>query len=259
MTTSPSTLLASKTLAALLALSCTGAAHAVDFSVGAGAGYAPKYEGAKKYEFSPFPVLSISGDNWFIGGKGNGPAAGLQYAITPEWKTGVFVGLHGGRKEKDGDRLFGTDEIKNHGVGGLFTEYQLGRFGIGLTYYQAFKREYGSGALLDLSYQAWESASGTTSLSVGANAHWSSKKAMNTWFGVTAAQARASGGQLTPYELKGGMRSYGVSATLSHQFAPRWTTSVTVGMQSLAGKTKDSPLVEKRNGAVGSVSIAYEF
>lgn len=100
MTTSPLSLSALRNLAALLALSCASAAHAVDFSVGAGVGYAPKYEGAKKYEFSPFPVLSISGENWFIGGKGNGPAAGLQYAITPEWRTGVFVGLHGGRKEK---------------------------------------------------------------------------------------------------------------------------------------------------------------
>lgn len=259
MTTSPLPLPRLRVLAALLAASCAGAAHAVDFSLGAGVGYAPKYEGASKYEFSPFPVLSISGENWFIGGKGAGPAAGLQYSITPEWTTGVFVGLQGGRKEKDGDRLYGTEEIKNHGVGGLFTEYQLGRFGVGLTYYQAFKRQYGSGALLDLSYQVWESASGATSLSLEANAHWSSKKAMNTWFGVTPAEALASSGQLTPYELKGGMRSYGISATLSHQFAPRWNAALSVGMQSLAGKAKDSPLVEKRNAAVGSLSIAYQF
>lgn len=259
MTTPFSTLLRLRTLAVLLAATCAGTAHAVDFTIGAGVGYAPKYEGSKEYKFGPSPVINIAGENWFIGGRGNGPAVGVMFNITPEWTSGLYLGMQGGRKEKDGKRLRGTDEIKHHSVGGIFTEYQMGRFGVGLTYYQAFKSQYGSGLMLDLSYLAWMSDSGNTSFSLGANAHWSSKKAMNTWFGVKAHEARASGGQLKPYEMKGGMRSYGLSATLTHQLSANWSADLSLGMQSLAGKTKDSPLVEKRNSTFGSLSVSYQF
>lgn len=244
---------------ALLTLSTTQA-NAVEITVGGGLAYGPKYEGAKKFEFSPFPLLSVQGENWFLGSEDNLASAGIYYPITAAWNIGLVGSYQGGRKAKDDDRLRGTSDLNNHGILGIYSQYQYERWGFNLAYYQATKKDYGAGALASISWLAWQSDSENTSLSFETFAQWSNKKALNTYFGVTPQEAQASGGQLHAYSIdKSGLRSYGASVTLTHRITANWTSSFDVGIYSIAGKAKRSPLVEKRQAAVASMGISYTF
>jgi outer membrane protein len=221
--------------------------------LGVGASLQPRYEAADSYLVYPFPLISV----------GRFYVPGLGQVVDGRRRAGVFFypsfNFIGERKASDSADLTGTNTVDwalELGLGGGFrTEHfrafaelrqginghtgQVGQLGIDGIIYPAEK---------------WE-------VSFGPRADFASDDYMDTYFGVSAAEAAASGGQLSRYDPGGGFKSLGLAARASYDFNDDVRLHVQGGYDRLIGEAADSPIA--KNGSedqfsVG-VGVTYRF
>jgi outer membrane scaffolding protein for murein synthesis (MipA/OmpV family) len=85
---------------------------------------------------------------------------------------------------------------------------------------------------------------------------------MDTYFGVTPAEAARSPFLTQPYEPGAGARYGGVEAALARQWTRRIRTVVDVGYHRLVNKAADSPVVAiagSRDQFTGGIGVTYSF
>jgi len=96
--------------------------------------------------------------------------------------------------------------------------------------------------------------------SIGPRVTWSSGRYQDAWFGVTPADAIASG--LPAYNPGGGIHAVGATASFETQFSPRWGIQTYVKYDRLVGDAADSPVVTilgSRNQFSGGLGLTYTF
>jgi outer membrane protein len=226
-------------------------------SVGLGVGVVPEYTGAKDYHAVPVLELSYRRGAFFIDTSEGLPALGLQHDLGQDWQAGVFVGMRLGRDADDHDRLEGLNDIDAHATVGTFLRWRPGPWRITTTLTQALHAGYGTRVQLNGSYAVWDAGRNTVRL--GAETTWGSHDDMSRWFGVTSAEAARSEAGLGRYSAGAGFRSATLYANWRYAIAPRWTLSTSVGIRTLLGDARDSPIVERRTSPYGAVGISYRF
>ena len=100
----------------------------------------------------------------------------------------------------------------------------------------------------------------TTGAGASAKVDIVDKKYARTYFGVTAAQAAASG--LSVYDLKGGVRDVALSAKVTYALSERWNLQMLGGYKRLTGDFADSPLVKDGGSAnqfSAAIAVGYRF
>lgn len=225
--------------------------------IGLSVGYVPVYEGSREYRALPVPLVNYHSGNFFISPRAGLPAMGLQTALAPDWKAGVFVGMGLGRDSSDADRTKGLDDIDFHGTYGAFVEWAPGPLSLGAAYRQAARSAYGGTLELRATYAAWQD--GAHRVNIGASTQWASHDAMQTWYGVTSSQAVSSRAGLSTYSPSSGFKSAALFTTWSYRINPSWSTITTLGVNTLLGDARDSPLTERRANLFGSVGVVYAF
>lgn len=243
------------------ALACAAAPAQADQPstnfIGLSVGYVPVYEGSREYRALPVPLVNYHSGNFFISPRAGLPAMGLQTALAPDWKAGVFVGMGLGRDSSDADRTKGMDDIDFHGTYGAFVEWAPGPLSLEAAYRQAARSGYGGTLELRATYAAWQE--GAHRVNIGASTQWASHDAMQTWYGVTSSQAASSRAGLSTYSPSSGFKSAALFATWSYRINPSWSTITTLGVNTLLGDARDSPLTERRANMFGSVGVVYAF
>lgn len=245
-------------LMAGVALGGTGAAHAQSGNfIGLGVGAVPVYEGSSEYRALPVPLINYHSGNFFITPRMGLPAMGLKTSLASDLDAGVFVGMSLGRKADDADLTKGLDDIKFHGAYGAYVEWRPGRYSLGAGYKQAARSGYGGTFELRASYAALMTEKHT--VQVGARTEWANQDAMQTWYGVTSSQAARSRAGLSTYSPSSGFKSAALFTTWSYRINPSWSTISTIGVSTLLGDARDSPLTERKTNVFGSVGVAYRF
>ena len=95
---------------------------------------------------------------------------------------------------------------------------------------------------------------------VGPTVTWADDDYMQSYFGVTAAQARTSG--YRAYSAGGGIKDVGVSMFVVSQISDHWVMSGLVGYSRLMEDAADSPLVAQqgdRDQYIGGLFFSYQF
>ena len=95
---------------------------------------------------------------------------------------------------------------------------------------------------------------------IGPRVTWSNGRYQDAWFGITPADAVASG--LPVYDPGGGIQAWGATASLDLQFSPRWGISSYAKYDRLVGDAADSPLVTQlgsRDQFSGGLALSYTF
>ncbi len=225
--------------------------------IGLGVGAIPVYEGSSEYRALPVPLINYHSGNFFITPRMGLPAMGLKTSLAPDLDAGVFVGLSLGRKADDADRTKGLDDIKFHGAYGAYVEWRPGRYSLGAGYKQAARSGYGGTMELRASYAALKTEQHT--VQVGVSTEWANHDAMQTWFGVTSSQAARSREGLSTYSPSSGFKSAALYTTWSYRINPSWSTVSTIGVNTLLGDARDSPLTERKTNVFGSVGVMYRF
>lgn len=244
---------------AALALAAAGVAHVAqaENSIGLGVGAVPKYEGGHDYHAVPVPLIQYESGTFFIDGDGGLPVLGLRTQLAPNWQAGVFAGMRFSRDASDDDHLEGLDDISTHATAGAFLRWNDERWRVDLSATQALHSGYGTRAELRASYEVWRS--NRSRIRLGAGTVWGSHDDMSTWFGVDGSEAARSKAGLHEYSAGAGLRSATFSATWSYDLTQRWGLVTQVGVRTLLGDARDSPIVERRTSPYGMVGIRYRF
>jgi outer membrane scaffolding protein for murein synthesis (MipA/OmpV family) len=229
--------------------------------VGAGAIYAPDYEGSKDYEVLPFPYVSVGyKDIAYL----RGPEIGVNVIrIKPAEDMKISFGpiarYRRDRTEKRNRALIGLGKVDTSIEVGGSARLDIGRAWVELSVAKDVAGGHDGvvgtatgGVDVDLSDNLSLSLSGTTS--------WADNKYMRSYFGVTPAQAARSG--LPVFSAGKGIKDAGANIGLHYRLTNHWMIAATGGYSRLLNDSKDAPLVQLRGSPdqwQGGVFVAYRF
>jgi outer membrane protein len=219
--------------------------QAVDFSIGAGAGMAPDYEGSDDYEPVPIPFAEAKFENGMYV-KLEGLTLRANVIPSDIWRLGPVYNYRPSRSAVDNSKV---DDLKN-----LSDANELGVFG-GFEYYGWFA----NGEFLADIGDAHDGWLGTLKagynwklsswiISVGGSTTYASKDYMRTYFGIDAADSARSG--LSTYDADKGIKEYGVDLGVNWSMTQSWSLRGIANYTRLTGDADDSSPVVDEGGAL---------
>jgi outer membrane protein len=167
-----------------------------------------------------------------------------------------------GRKDGDTSTLNPTPgDQRLAGMGDVQSSVEAG-VGIGygpvmLVARQALSERGPRGAQVDMTVDIPWSLSDRFSIHFALGATWANRGYMQTYFGVTPSQARAT--SFAVYSPKSECRKVDAAVGAEYSIAARWKVLGNVGFTQLGDVAAASPLVGRRNAASAALGLAYEF
>lgn len=226
-----------------------------DIVVGAGLVVAPKYSGSSKYQISPVPNISISyQDKYFL----NPLGLGVNAIKWKGFKAGASIGYDMGRNDSVAARLHGLGDIEASINAAIFASYRLENwtFDGAIRHALTHASSYGMTADLGVNYRI-PVIEKRLDIVVGPRIGFADSDYMETWYGITNAQAAGSG--MRVYNAEGGIKDMSFNARMNYAVAPHVKISPFVSVKRLLGDAADSPIVEEETQFMGGVGVGYRF
>ncbi len=233
-------------------------------SIGLGVASMPSYEGSPNRRTLAVPAFTLNYRTRHWGEVSVGPHGLVWQALElGDWRLGLVANPDAGRKTRKPSssidptpwdpRLAGLGEVRSSTETGVIVGY-------GPVQLQARKslgdRGHG-GTQVDLGVEWPLELTATVSMSFGAGLTWADRDYLQAYFGVTPAQAAASG--FRAYAPKAGLRKLDLSLNAEYVFAKGWKLQGSLVLTQLAGDAADSPLVERKSNPLLGVVVAYVF
>lgn len=227
-------------------------------TTGLGVASSPPYEGAPNYNIRPSILFSARRADRPYRFTPPDDGGSLALFSSKHFDFGPVLNIRNGRG--DTGKLVGFRKIGWAVEPGLFldvwpTDWLRGRVQVR----QGLLGEHGAvgDAGIDFIHtgRRWD-------LSIGPRFGFGDARYMNTYFGVTPAEALASPFLTKPYTPGAGARYAGVEAAYAYRWTPRIRTTLGVGYHRLMGVAADSPVVAiagARDQYSAGVSVAYSF
>ena len=227
-------------------------------TVGARAGMVPPYEGANHDVFSGSPNISIRHAD--RPRRFTPPDGGNTIAVVSTRRIDFGPMVRTRYARGDTGELQGFAKIRYDVEPGLFadlwpTDWLRGRVEVrhGFFAYDGYVGDAG----IDLIHTGhrWDA-------SIGPRIGYGDANYMNTYFGVTPAEAALSPFIKTPYEPGAGERYLGLESAYSYHISDHWRTIVDFGYHRLVDRAAESPLIAiagSRNQYSGSFGFSYSF
>lgn len=222
--------------------------------LGLGPSLTPHYEGDDKYKFSVLPAISLRYQDLVEVNNNEVRLIALNRLFNADagkmgagnLRIGPTVSVDFGRAEDDSPDLTGLGGISTSLELGAFVAYTEGRMRLRARARHDVMSGHGGGTVrLDAAYTIFQAA--PVALGVNATSTWATGKYMRSYFGVSPAQAAASG--LPAFAPGSGFKDVGVEISANYVFASQWALVGNVGYKRLMGDAADSPLVRLRGNA----------
>lgn len=216
-----------------------------------GAGFfVPSYEGSDRLKARALPIVDIEWRETVFLDTRRGLGANALTLRDPNGRGALRVGpllsWRFARDEDDDSDLRGLGNVKDGVDLGGFASYEFGSFALGLVGKKNVSHTE-LGSTVEVSGRYRHRLAGGTMLAVGPSATWADSDYMRTYFGVTAAQSRASG--LATASPSAGFKDVGLSGSAVHPLGKGWSLVGTAGYARLIGDAADSSLVKTRGSA----------
>lgn len=214
----------------------------------------PKYDGAKEYVIQPGPTIDVRYRDLFFVSTGEGLGWNILHGKT--YRAGLALTYDFGRRlNRDqksrglGDNVQGAPEAK------IFAEYVIFPVVLRGDVRQALGGY--SGIVGDLS--VYMPVYGTPKFFVlaGPSVTYGNDPFMRQFFGVSAAQAAATGGQ--PYDAEAGIKSYSFGSNAIWLINDHWRLNGTVSITRLIGDAANSPTTERKTQYGFALSLDYNW
>ena len=224
-------------------------------TVGAAVINSPEFLGSKQRKTMLLPLLDYRWKNGFFAGTTNG--IGYLFNSAPNMQYGLRVTADFGRKDNKSAALTGMGNIDPAAEFGGFFNYFVSpqisltsslRYGSGNDH-KGMVLDLGANYAVQLAPQ-WRGA-------VGVATSYLNSDAMQSRFGVSAAQAISSG--YAPYSPAAGLRDARINASVNYFFSRQMAITAAVSSSALLGDAKDSPVVRSNSGLSGVLAVSYEF
>lgn len=241
--------------------------RAWDAAAGFIVSHGPRYPGADRTALRLTPGLAVrwgrvsfsSRSAFSVRGAEAGGGGGLRVELArgERLRAGLGLRLDSGRQESESVELRGLGDVRGTLRLRLSVSYRLddGWRARGATTVDALGR--GGGMLGDLQFGRDLQLSPTLSLSAALALGWADSRHLQTYFGVTPAQASRSGYPETA--MSAGLRDLTVSAGLRRSLCPQWTVFGNASASRLLDQAAASPLTRERNGWGLGVGLVYRF
>lgn len=233
----------------------------LDLAVGAGVGYAPEYLGADDYQAVFLPTITMDYQDLLFLSIHNQPysgddEAGMYLVNDDNLKAGFSVTYLQGRDENDNGHLTGLGDIDWTFNGGGFVTYEYKDFyGTVKLHHDLLNEHEGFLGKFELGYNYLFNRQLKGILSVSAD--YGSEDFMDTYFGINAAQAGASG--LAQYDADGGLYRSALTGTVIYKVTPGLFVQGTAEYGHLMDEAADSPVVRSNNQFFVGTTIGYMF
>jgi outer membrane scaffolding protein for murein synthesis (MipA/OmpV family) len=222
-------------------------------TLGAGAALQPNFEGAKRDEVDPSPVIDIRyRDIAFLS---DGEGIGVNLLHGPGYRAGIAVAYDLGRDTHDDPRLRGLPNLAFAPEPELFAQYFL--LPVMLT--ADLRKAIGGadGVIGDVGAYVPLPVAKQTYLFVGPSLTLASRRYMSSYFGV-GEEASASSG-LAPFAAHGGFKNVTLGATAVHMLGAHWLLIGEGAYERLLGSAAQSPITETRTQLALDLNVAYRF
>ena len=197
-------------------------------------------------------MLATSSARSLSGGSISGGAS-TQWAATDRWKLGVGFRLTHGRDSADDPWLSGMPDVRRSLAMRLSAGYALSeRWSANVGWQQDLLHQQGGRATLGLGWQYPVGDRWVLDASLGTT--WANARAMQTFYGVTAAQSTASRPAWSPGS---GWEQWHWGLGASKALDRHWRVSAQVGQGRLLGAAGASPLTLSRLSTTGQLMVAY--
>ncbi len=246
----------------LAGLAFAAAAHAEnEYSIGLGAGIAPRYAGSNQYRGVVGPSFSATFGNGFFISESDG--AGYRLDLPHGVFVSAAVNYDPGRADENRFDLPGSSHLKGMGrvPGSVLVGVRAGMTIYGGTVLSVTldtpvtHTSRGVSGHVDLAVPVYKSAKDQIVLT--GTVHGGSGRYMQTFYGVTDAQAARSG--FRPYSTGGGIDSASMSVAWTRAISQHWSILATAGVSRLLGRYGDSPIVQSRTNYFGGAGVSYKF
>ena len=214
-----------------------------------------EYQGSNERRNLILPLLDYQWINgWFVG-TSNG--VGYEFGKRLDMQYGLRLTFDRGRDADRSSVLRGMGDIDIKPEAGAFFNYFVSpqifltsslRFGAGNT---------GRGMLVDLGAGYATQLAPQWRMAVGAAATLANADYMQSYFGVTPAQAAASGHAV--YKPGSALRDVRASLSLNYFLTQQVTFTTALSVSALQSAAKDSPLTRKSTSPSGVFVIGYRF
>ena len=240
-------------------------ANPLYITLGSYAVWAPRFEGSKRHDISPWPIISwrrADEKEWL-----ELPTDGLDIAWieTDNFRAGP-VGFF--RWQRDNSTILprgfqrlgrGKTSIDLSLEGGGFMEYWPAEWL--RTRLVVRETVFGGTGLLAVASAdlVWRPAKNLT-VSAGPRVTFADQRFMTSYYGINGSQSTVSG--LPAYTPAAGLRSFGAGAFTRYKLSPEWTTSAFIDYNRLSGDPGDSPVITTRGSpdqVMVGVGLSYTF
>ena len=212
------------------------------WSLGAGVGVVPDYEGSEDYKAVPLLFVRAGWSSGrYVQFLANTLKANLIAGDT--WSAGPLLRYREKRDDDvDNDRVKRMREIDEAIELGGYVGYMIGQWHASFSVAQDVSDSHdGLTATLEAGYTM--NLNPGVNLGISAFTTYASDDYMETYFGVDADNANRSG--LSRYNADGGIKDFGVTANLAYAPWKNWGVTGILGLKWLVGDAADSPIVDR--------------
>jgi outer membrane protein len=220
--------------------------------IGAGALYAPEYEGSADFKVSPIPAVSVTYGDWLAI-----DPSGLSITVFDQGglSLAATVGYEVGRDQDDSDLLKGLGDIDFAATVGAAAAYNWNALKI---YAEIDQTIEGSESLVGkFGAEYGMQLNDKVMLSAGMSGTLANKKHMQSYFGVTGTQSASSG--LQEYKAEAGLKRLDFTVSAIYVANENWFVRGEAGMGILMGDAADSPIVERKTQPSIMTFVGYKF
>ncbi|QTN22632.1 MipA/OmpV family protein [Rhizobacter sp. AJA081-3] len=232
-------------------------------TLGLGVVSSSSYEGSPHRRTLVFPDVSMSYRTQALGTFDLGPQ-GLTWAPPgdDELHCGLVLTSDPGRLDRRPGRLNPTPgDSRLAGMGDIDSSVEAGAFvGFGpllVTARRSLRDEPHAASRVDIALRHGVALSDRLGVQVEAAAAWAGRGFMQSHFGVTSAQAAASGFRV--YSPGAGWHRTTLSVAAEYRLATPWSARASLTGTRLSDAAADSPIVARRSFATAAVSVVREF
>lgn len=226
------------------------------WQAGGGVVVAPRFEGSNRYKAMAFPIIAPAG---FGSGDGFVQVRGaddvrFRFLKLQGFEFGALAGYRMGRDSGDSVKLARFADIDGGLVLGGYAGYRMGSTLISASYHRQVSGDDTGGVVRLMAEQTMRLDKGTKLVaSIGTNI--ADKDYMQTFFGVTAAQA----GPVPVYSAGAGFKDVFAGLTATFELDRQWTFYVAGQYSRLVGDAADSPIIDTSNQFYGGAGLTFKF
>ena len=233
-----------------------------DVSVGAGVAFVPTFEGSDRYRVAPLPFVKIVYKDMISLDAINGLNA---YWQTGGLRLGAGVVYNSGRSDHKDSGMFGGGDDRLKGMGDIdgavgfkgFASYRLEKLVDMSVAVTKFVGDDNDGVVVDLGLKTPIKLTDKLMLFPHMGATWANEDYMETFFGVTAAQASRTG--FSRFDADAGFKDIRAGIDVNYKIDEHWLFSVRTDVKRFVGDASKSPISFTNTNVTVATMIGYKF